>query len=96
MVNFGRATVPPKFAHRLFYQHNPTVTLMRTTTEECAELGRIIAEKLNAAQGPTVVMLPLQGVSMIDAADKAFYDPEADADFFASLKENLSPDIQVV
>lgn len=97
MVNFGpRDTVPPKFAHRLFYQHNPTVTLMRTTTEECAELGRIIAEKLNAAQGPTVVMLPLQGVSMIDAADKAFYDPEADAALFASLKENLRPDIQVV
>ena len=97
MVNFGPPdTVPSKFDGRLFYQHNPTVTLMRTTKEECAKLGRIVAEKLNAAQGPTVVMLPLKGVSMIDAADKAFYDPEADAALFASLKENLRPDIQVV
>lgn len=69
---------------------------MRTTKEECAKLGRIVAEKLNAAQGPTVVMLPLKGVSMIDAEGKAFYDPEADAALFAALKQNLRPDIPVV
>lgn len=97
MVNFGPPdTVPSKFDGRLFYQHNPTVTLMRTTKEECAKLGRIVAEKLNAAQGPTVVMLPLKGVSMIDAEGKAFYDPEADAALFAALKQNLRPDIPVV
>ncbi|HHV08502.1 MAG TPA: UPF0261 family protein [Firmicutes bacterium] len=97
MVNFGPPdTVPSKFDGRLFYQHNPTVTLMRTTKEECAKLGRIMAEKLNAAQGPTVVMLPLKGVSMIDAEGKAFYDPEADAALFAALKQNLRPDIPVV
>ena len=97
MVNFGPPdTVPVKFSNRRFYQHNPTVTLMRTTKEECAELGKIIADKLNAAQGPTIVMLPLKGVSMIDAEGKAFYDPEADATLFATLKENLRPGIHVV
>lgn len=97
MVNFGPPeTVPGKFAGRSFYQHNPTVTLMRTTPAECAELGRIIAEKLNAATGPTVLALPLKGVSMIDAEGKAFYDPEADAALFNALRQNLRPEIQLV
>src|SRR5947209_6791614 len=53
MVNFhGPDSVPAKFKARTFYQHNPQVTLMRTTPEECAKLGRIIAEKLNASTGP--------------------------------------------
>ncbi len=97
MVNFGPPeTVPGKFAGRSFYQHNPTVTLMRTTPAECAELGRIIAEKLNAGTGPTVLVLPLKGVSMIDAEGKAFYDPEADAALFNALRQNLRPEIQLV
>lgn len=97
MVNFGPPeTVPEKFKGRRFYQHNPTVTLMRTTPEECAELGRIIAEKLNAATGPTVVVLPLKGVSMIDAEGKPFYDPEADAALFDALREHLRPEIRLV
>ncbi|HHY91968.1 MAG TPA: UPF0261 family protein, partial [Firmicutes bacterium] len=97
MVNFGPPdTVPEKFKGRRFYQHNPTVTLMRTTVEENAELGRIIAEKLNAATGPTVVVLPLKGVSMIDAEGKAFWDPEADAALFDALRDNLRPDIRLV
>ncbi|MDK2785162.1 MAG: hypothetical protein PWR11_1028 [Bacillota bacterium] len=97
MVNFGPPeTVPEKFKGRRFYQHNPTVTLMRTTPEECAELGRIIAEKLNAATGPTVVVLPLKGVSMIDAEGKPFYDPEADAALFDALRDNLRPEIRLV
>lgn len=97
MVNFGPPdTVPEKFKGRRFYPHNPTVTLMRTTPEECAELGRIIAAKLNAATGPTVVVLPLKGVSMIDAQGKPFYDPEADAALFDALREHLRPDIRLV
>lgn len=97
MVNFGPPeTVPEKFKGRRFYRHNPTVTLMRTIPEECAELGRIIAEKLNAATGPTVVVLPLKGVSMIDAEGKPFYDPEADAALFDALREHLRPEIRLV
>jgi uncharacterized protein (UPF0261 family) len=90
MVNFGaRETVPPKFEQRNLYVHNPSVTLMRTTPEECAELGRRIASKLAAATGPVSVFVPLGGVSMIDAEGQPFYDPEADAALFDALREGL-------
>ncbi len=96
MVNFGPLdTVPEKFRGRNLYQHNATVTLMRTTAEECAELGRIIARKLNMAGGPTTVFIPLKGVSMIATQGKPFYDPEADAALIRELKANLRADIPV-
>lgn len=90
MVNFGPMdTVPEKFKGRKFYKHNPTVTLMRTTVEENKKLGEIIAEKLNKAEGPTVLMLPLKGVSMIDAEGQPFYGPEEDKILFDTLRENI-------
>jgi uncharacterized protein (UPF0261 family) len=90
MVNFGaRDTVPPKFEGRNLYVHNPSVTLMRTTPEECAELGRRIAAKLAAATGPTSLFVPLGGVSMIDVEGQPFHDPEADAALFGALREGL-------
>jgi uncharacterized protein (UPF0261 family) len=91
MVNFGpRDTVPAQFEDRLLYVHNPTVTLMRTTAAENAELGRRIAGKLAAATGPTDVYLPLRGVSAIDADGGVFADPDADAALFAALRTNLA------
>jgi uncharacterized protein (UPF0261 family) len=91
MVNFGpRETVPPRFAGRTFHVHNPTVTLMRTTPEECAELGRRIARKLAAATGPVALFVPLGGVSLIDVEGAPFHDPEADAALFAALREGLA------
>jgi uncharacterized protein (UPF0261 family) len=90
MVNFGaRDTVPPKFEDRNLYVHNPSVTLMRTTPEECAELGRRIARKLAAASGPVSLFVPLGGVSLIDAEGQPFYDPDADAALFEALREGL-------
>jgi uncharacterized protein (UPF0261 family) len=90
MVNFGPPdTVPAKYKDRLFYQHNPTVTLMRTTPEECRRLGEIIAAKLNAAQGPVALFLPLKGVSLIDTAGKPFFAPAADAALFGALRANI-------
>jgi uncharacterized protein (UPF0261 family) len=90
MVNFGaRDTVPPQFRHRNLYVHNPSVTLMRTTPEECAELGRRIARKLTAARGPVSVFVPLRGVSMIDAEGQPFHDPAADAALFDALRAGL-------
>jgi uncharacterized protein (UPF0261 family) len=90
MVNFGaRDTVPPQFEDRNLYVHNPSVTLMRTTPEECAELGRRIARKLAAATGPTALFVPLGGVSMIDAPGQPFHDPAADAELFAALRAGL-------
>lgn len=97
MVNFwAPETVPTKFQGRKFYPHNPNVTLMRTDVEECRRLGRILAEKLNASRAPTMVVLPLQGVSMIDAPGGPFWWPEADEALYAALKATLRPDIPVV
>ena len=90
MVNFGaRDSVPPQFEARNLYVHNPSVTLMRTTAEESAELGRRIARKLSAATGPVALFVPLRGVSMIDVEGQPFHDPEADAALFAALREGL-------
>ena len=90
MVNFGPAdTVPPEFAGRNLFVHNPTVTLMRTTPEEMAELGRRIATKLAAATGPTEMFIPLRGVSAIDVEGAPFRDAEADAALFAELRAGL-------
>ncbi len=97
MVNFhAPETVPEKFQRRRFYQHNPTVTLMRTTPEENAALGREIAQKVSAAQGPAAVMLPLRGVSAIDAAGQPFDWPEARQALFQAIRENLSPQVELV
>ncbi len=96
MVNFGPLdTVPERFRGRRLYQHNPTVTLMRTTPEECAELGRIVARKLNRARGPLAVFIPLRGVSAIATEGGPFYDPEADRALVESLRAELRPDVEV-
>jgi uncharacterized protein (UPF0261 family) len=96
MVNFGpMETVPEQFRGRNLYVHNATVTLMRTTPAECAQLGRIIAEKLSAARGPTALFVPLRGVSMIAAEGRPFYDPAADAALIGALRERLGPNVEL-
>lgn len=97
MVNFwAPETIPPKFEGRKFYPHNPNVTLMRTNIEESRRLGEIIADKLNQSRGPVTVLLPLQGVSMIDAPDGPFWWPEANQALFETLKARLRADIPVI
>jgi uncharacterized protein (UPF0261 family) len=95
MVNFGPIeTVPEQFRGRNLYRHNPTITLMRTTPEECAELGRRIARKLNAAKGPTALFVPLRGISMIAVEGQVFHDPAADEALFGALRESLDPGVE--
>ena len=97
MVNFGPPdTVPEQFSDRLFYQHNPTVTLMRTTPEETAELGRIMARKLSEAQGPTTVIIPTQGVSAIDTTGQPFDSPEARTAWIENLKAHIGDNVTVI
>lgn len=91
MVNFGPIdTVPDTFEGRNLYVHNPTVTLMRTTSDEMAELGSRIARKLAAATGPTTLILPLRGVSAIDVDGAPFRDAVADEALFAALRAGLT------
>lgn len=96
MVNFGAPdTVPERFAGRTLYRHNPSVTLMRTTATECREIGRRIAAQLNRATGPVVLVIPLRGVSMIDAEGQPFYDAEADRALFRSLREHAASNVRI-
>ena len=97
MVNFEEPdTVPEAFADRLFYQHNPQVTLMRTTVDECGKLGKWMAEKLNAYVSPVSVLLPTRAISIISAPGQDFYDPEADQALFTAIKENINDNIQIM
>ena len=87
MVNFGGwDTVPERFKARRLYRHNPTVTLMRTTADECRAIGEFIAAKLNAMRGPVRFLIPEGGVSAIDKPGQPFHDPEADRVLFSTLE----------
>lgn len=96
MVNFGPIeTVPEKFRDRNLYKHNATVTLMRTTVQENAKLGAIIANKLNQSTGPVSLFIPLKGVSMIDVEGGPFYDATADKALIDALKQHLHTNVDV-
>jgi uncharacterized protein (UPF0261 family) len=95
MVNFGeRASVPERFASRLFYQHNPQVTLMRTNAAECQQLGKIIADKINRYSAPAALMLPRRAISVISAPGQPFHDAAADEALFSTLKRQTKIPVQ--
>jgi uncharacterized protein (UPF0261 family) len=97
MANFGGPdTVPEKYRGRKLYEWNPTVTLMRTNVEENAELGRILAEKVNLSSAPVTVFLPLKGVSQLDSPGGEFWWPEANQALYDAIKRHVRPDIPVV
>jgi uncharacterized protein (UPF0261 family) len=86
MVNFGpMATVPERYRGRNLYEHNPQVTLMRTTAEENERMGRWIGERLNRMDGPVRFLIPEGGVSLLDQPGRPFHDPAADAALFRAL-----------
>ncbi|KAF0093063.1 MAG: hypothetical protein E1N59_3192 [Puniceicoccaceae bacterium 5H] len=94
MANFGgRATVPAQYQNRLLYEWNPDITLLRTNAEENRKMGQMIAQAANASTGPVEILLPLKGVSMLDAPGEMFWDPEADAACFDAIREYLKPGI---
>jgi uncharacterized protein (UPF0261 family) len=97
MVNFGPLeTVPEKFRSRNLYVHNESVTLMRTTAEESAQLGEILAAKLNGSTGPVTLLLPLRGLSMLDREGQPFFDPAANAALFDALRSHAGPGVELV
>ncbi len=97
MVNFGeRDSVPSTFAYRTFYIHNPQVTLMRTSVDDCAQLGKILAEKVNAYTAPVKVLIPSKAISIISAEGQPFHDPEADAALFEAIRKHLNPAVDLI
>ncbi len=98
MVNFGAVdTIPEKYQDRLFYQHNPMVTLMRTTAEENKKLGEKIAEKLNQVTSKSILMLPLKGLSSLDSKGHEFYAPTIDQVLFDTLTANINnPLVEII
>ncbi|WP_247301016.1 Tm-1-like ATP-binding domain-containing protein [Bradyrhizobium sp. 179] len=96
MVNFGpRSSIPDQFRGRQFYSHTAYTTLMRTTPSENASIGRLTAERLSRAEGPTIVLWPANGVSDYDREGGIFCNPEADRAWLDALKDNLAPKIAV-
>jgi uncharacterized protein (UPF0261 family) len=96
MVNFGPPeTVPAEFRQRKFYQHNPTVTLMRTSVEENRKLGQEIGKKLAANPDRTLILLPRDGVSAIDRSSQPFDDPTARQVLFEEIRAHCG-DVEVV
>ena len=90
MVNFGPPdTVPDHYKNRTFVEHNPQVTLMRTTTSENHRMGEWIADRINLMQGPVRFLIPEGGVSALDAPGQPFHDPEADRALFDAITERI-------
>jgi uncharacterized protein (UPF0261 family)/ABC-type branched-subunit amino acid transport system ATPase component len=90
MVNFGPMdTVPERYRGRTLHVHNPSVTLMRTTPEESARVGRWIGERLNRMDGPVRFYLPEGGVSALDSPGRPFSDPTADVELFRALESTV-------
>ncbi|MFC7072543.1 Tm-1-like ATP-binding domain-containing protein [Halovenus rubra] len=97
IVNFGpRESVPEEFENRQLHSHNPQVTLMRTTPVENKRLGKLIADKLNAATGPTTLAVPRGGLSLLDVPGESFHNPAADQALVRSLKEHLNDDVELI
>ncbi|MEU6084806.1 Tm-1-like ATP-binding domain-containing protein [Streptomyces sp. NPDC047108] len=98
MIKFGpRDALPERFRDRLVRVHNPSITVVRTSAAECAELGRRVAAKLRAAAGPAAVYLPRQGLSTLGAPGGPYHDPAADGALFTALRDGLaSSDVDVV
>ena len=95
MVNFGeRDTLPEEFEDRAIYQHNPQVTLVRTSADECDQLGRILARKANANGSSTAILIPTRAISVISAPGGVFHDADADARLFNAIREEAEVEVQ--
>ena len=88
--------MPETLRERKVFRHTPEVAIVRANKDEMASTGKTMAEKLNRALGPIVVVVPNQGFSPTDRRGKALYDPEADKAFVEALKRSLKPSIRII
>lgn len=93
MVNFGpKETVPPQYRERKLLVHNPTVTLMRTSSDECRQVGEFIVDKVlrfAQDQGKVEVWLPGGGVSILANPGSPFENHEADSVLADTVRSGL-------
>lgn len=95
IVNYPGGIVPEQYKDRVFHMHSPELKVMRTSIEENRMLGKVIAERVNQGKGKVIVAFPLRGLSANDIEGYYFYDPEANAILFETIKANLRSDIPV-
>jgi uncharacterized protein (UPF0261 family) len=88
-------SIPERFKNHYVHRHGPSIFTLRTQKKDMEEIGKVVAEKLNKAKGPTAVLLSLKGISVLDQVDKDFVDNEANFALFETLKKNLKPEIEV-
>ena len=79
--------LPDRFGGRPIYLHDELLAATRATPEECRELAAVIARKLNAATGPTVLFVPLRGLSLLSTDGQVLHDPKGDDALFSVLRE---------
>jgi uncharacterized protein (UPF0261 family) len=97
MANFGAPeTIPQRYAGRTFYRWNPDTTLMRTSVDENRRIGEMLATAASAASGPVAILLPLRGLSMLDAEGREFWDPAADRACFDAIRSSVRADVPVI
>ena len=96
MANFGPIhTLPDRYRSRTIYQHNPDNTLVRTNSQDCRQLGKTLAERVNAYSGPVTVMIPTKAISVISAKAQPFCDPEADNELFDAIQQTSKPVVRI-
>jgi uncharacterized protein (UPF0261 family) len=88
--------IPESLRERQVYRHTPEVAIVRANKDEMASVGKTLAEKLNRALGPVIVVIPNQGFSPANRPGKPLYDPEADRAFAEALRQNLRPSIRII
>ncbi|MGD0231469.1 MAG: Tm-1-like ATP-binding domain-containing protein [Syntrophorhabdales bacterium] len=98
LIYTSRESIPEEFKNRKVFSHGTSIHVIRSRKTEMEPLGRIMAEKLNKAKGPTAVIFPLKGFSFANLhVDKEeFDDQESDYILLETLKKNLRPDIKIV
>lgn len=89
-------TLPPQFKNRNIHQHNPLVLCVKATVEEMITAAKTMADKLNKAEGPVMIVIPLKGWDELDKLGGPFYDPEGREAFIKALKSNIKPDIKIL
>jgi uncharacterized protein (UPF0261 family) len=88
-------SIPVRLRERPTHHHNPYNTNVRTSAEELARVGGLMAERLNAARGPAAVLVPARGWSEVGAPGGALHDPAANQALVDALEGGLRPRVEL-